>query len=82
MLHPGVILITLTNKGPNPDVVSPSDVKATLPPALYPSFPGALPPRPAELAQVCSTILSLLGEKATKWALFEIISIDSFNRPA
>lgn len=34
-----------------------------------------LPPCPAELAQVCRTILSLLWEKATKWALFETIQL-------
>lgn len=82
MLPAGVVLITPVNKDPNPDAVSPLGTEATLPPPLYPSSLRAMPPRPAGLAQGCSTILSLRGEKATKWALFEIISIDSFNHPA
>lgn len=81
LLPAGAVLITPIHTGPNPDAVSPLEVEATLPPAFTPPFPARCP-RAAGPAQGCSTILSLLGETATKWALFEMVSIGSFSRPA
>lgn len=78
MLHPGVILITLIKKGPNPDVVSPLDVRATLP-LLYLLCVAPMPGRAGP--GLPHHFVTALGE-GNKMGPVRNHSIDSFNHPA